>query len=110
MPSTPSTRCRLNLQGTGDNVGSWGTVLNTQVLGLIDEALDGVTTITVTGNLTLSSANYATDQARKRVLKLTGTPAATFILTIPSVEKFYLVHNLTANAQTIKAAGIGVSV
>lgn len=110
MPSTPSSRNRLNLQGTGDNVGSWGTVLNSQVFTLLDEALDGVTTITVTGNVTLSSANYATDQARKRVLKLIGTPASTFILTIPGVEKVYLVHNTTSTSQTVKASGIGVTV
>lgn len=110
MPSTPTPRNRINLQGTGDNVGSWGTVLNAQVFGLFDEALDGVNTIALTGNVTLSSANYATDQARKRVQKLTGTPGATFIITIPSVEKFYIFHNTTAFPQTVKAAGLGVSV
>src|SRR4051812_16040779 len=106
MPSTPTTRNRLARQGTGDNVGSWGAVLNTQTIDLIDELADAVNTITVTGNVTLSSTNYATDQARKRVQKLIGSPGATFIITIPSVEKFYLFHNLTTFAQTVKAAGL----
>lgn len=109
MPSTPTPRNRLALQGTGDNVGSWGTVLNAQVFGLLDEALDGVTTLTVTGNANLSSQNYATDQARRRVLKLIGTPGASFTITLPSVEKFYLVHNATNAPQTVKAGGTGVT-
>jgi hypothetical protein len=59
MPSTPTPRNRLNLQGQGDNPNSWGTVLNAQVFALLDEALDGVTTLTITANVSLSSANYA---------------------------------------------------
>lgn len=110
MPSTPTPRNRLNLQGTGDNVGSWGTVLNAQVFGLLDEALDGVTTLTVSGNTALSSQNYATDQARRRVLKLIGTPSSSFTITLPSVEKFYLIHNATNFEHTVKAGGTGVTV
>jgi microcystin-dependent protein len=110
MPSTPTPRNRLNLQGTGDNIGSWGTVLNAQVFGLLDEALDGITTLTIAGNVSLSSANYATDQSRRRVLKLTGTPTGSFTVTLPSVEKFYLVHNATGFAQTIRAGGTGVAI
>lgn len=110
MPSTPTTRNRLNLQGSGDNVGSWGGVLNTQVFTLLDESLDGVTTIAVAADVALSSQNYATDQSRRRILKLTGSPAASFTITIPGVEKFYLVHNTTSFSHTVKAGGTGVAV
>ena len=110
MPSTPTTRNRLNLQGSGDNVGSWGTVLNAQVLNLLDESLDGVTTLTLTADVTLSSQNYVADQSRRRILKLVGTPAASVTITLPSVEKFYLVHNGTTLAHTVKAGGTGVLV
>lgn len=110
MPSTPTSRNRLNLQGSGDNPGSWGTVLNAQVFSLLDEALDGVTTLAATANVGLSSANYATDQARRRVLKLVGPSTASVTVTIPSLEKFYLVHNTTNFAHTVKAGGTGVAV
>lgn len=110
MPSTPTTRNRLNLQGTGDNTGSWGTVLNAQVFNLLDEALDGVSSVTVTSDVALSSQNYATDQSRRRVLKLVGAPSGSFTVTIPGVEKFYLVHNATNFAHTVKAGGTGVAV
>lgn len=110
MASSPTTRNRLNKQAQGDNINSWGGVLNTAVFDLVDEALDGVVSMVVTGNATLSSANYSTDQARKRVLKLTGSPGASYIITVPSVEKFYIVHNLTNAAQQLKAGGLAASV
>src|SRR4051812_25774486 len=110
MASTPTTRNRFNLQGTGDNAGTWGGVLNGQALALIDEALDGITSIAVAGNVSLTSTNYATDQARRRTLKLTGSPGATYTVTVPSVEKFYVVINSTNAPQTIKAGGLGVTI
>jgi hypothetical protein len=110
MTSTATTRNRLNRQGTGDNVGTWGVVLNGQAIDLVDEAMDGVTSLTITGNVTLSSTNYATDQSRKRVLKLTGSPGATYTITVPSVEKVYVVHNQTNAGQIIKAGGTGATV
>jgi microcystin-dependent protein len=110
MASTPTTRNRLNKQAQGDNIDAWGNVLNTGVFELVDEALDGVTTIAITGNVTLSSANYATDQARRRILRLTGSPGASYIVTIPGVEKYYLVHNTTNAAQQLKAGGLAASV
>jgi microcystin-dependent protein len=110
MASTPTTRNRFNKQGTGDNSGTWGGVLNTQTLDLIDESADGITAITVSGNVTLTSTNYVTDQSRRRTLRLSGSPGATYIITVPSVEKFYWVINQSDAAQTIKAGGTGVSV
>lgn len=109
MASTPTPRNRLNRQGTGDNVNAWGGILNTQDFDLIDESLDGVAVIPVAGNVTASSVNYATDQARKRVLKFTG--AGGFTVTIPGVEKFYIVDNACAAAVTIKTiAGASVTI
>lgn len=110
MASTATTRNRLNKQGSGDNVGTWGGVLNAQALDLVDEAMDGLTTIAVTGNVTLTSTNYVSDQARRRIIRLTGSPSATYTITIPSVEKFYLVLNSTNAPQTIKAGGLGVTI
>src|SRR4029077_10916389 len=108
--STPTPRNRLNLQAQGDSVDAWGAVLNTGVFNLVDEALDGITSVAVTGNVTLSTQNYVTDQARKRILRLTGTPGATRIITIPNVEKYYIVHNLTNAPQQLKAGGLAATV
>jgi microcystin-dependent protein len=110
MASTATTRNRFNKQGTGDNSGTWGGVLNAQVFDMVNEAIDGVTTLTISGNVTLTSQNYVSDQARRRILKLTGSPGASYTITIPSVEKFYFVVNQSNAAQTIKAGGVGYSV
>lgn len=112
MPSTYTARNRLTKQGQGEGVNIWGLVLNA-VLDLIDFALDGITAITASGATTLTTANGAADQARARILNVTAAAAA--IITIPSVEKFYLVRAATAdvtitngsNSATVKAGDIG---
>jgi microcystin-dependent protein len=110
MASTPTSRNRLNLQAQGDNIGSWGTVLNSNVFSLVDEALDGLTTLAITGNVSLTSTNYASDQSRKRILRLTGSPGASYIITIPGVEKYYVIHNVTDAPQQLKAGGLAATV
>ena len=50
------------------------------------------------------------DQSRTTILKLVGTPASSVVITVPSVEKFYLVHNATTLPHTVTAGGAGVTV
>jgi hypothetical protein len=108
MVSTPTTRNRLNKMATGDATNTWGSKLNSEVFDLIDSALDGVSSITVSGNVTLTSTNYVSDQARMRFLKLSG--AGGFTITIPSVEKWYWVRNACSAAVIFSSGGATVSV
>jgi hypothetical protein len=103
MPSTFTTRNRLNKQATGENTNTWGALLNTGALDLIDFLSDGVTTISAAGSTTLTTANGTTDQARARILNLTATTAAT--ITIPSLEKLYIVRNAASNADHVITNG-----
>lgn len=108
MASTATTRLRLDKQATGDNPNAWGLRLNT-ALDLIDEAVAGVQTVTVGSNLTLTSNNYASDQSRKFVLRFVG--AGGFTVTVPSVEKAWLIDNRCSAAVTLKtdlAAGVSL--
>lgn len=106
--TTYTTSNRLGKQVTGANRNTWGTTLNTQ-LDMIDAALDGFTSLTMTGDVTLSTANGATDQARRRVINVTSTGGANRTITIPAVEKCYEVRNAGTNQVTIKtASGTGV--
>jgi hypothetical protein len=112
MPSTPSARIRLEKQALGENLNLWGSVKLNDALERIDEAIAGVEAITISGaSTTLTSTNYATDQARKAVLVFTGTLAANSTVTVPNAEKLYVVVNNTTQATyslTIKtAAGSG---
>jgi hypothetical protein len=84
------------------------------VFDRIDEAIGGVEALTLSGGTTtLTSTNYATDQARKAVLVCSGTLASAATIVVPAAEKVYLVINNTimgAYSVTIKtAAGAGVS-
>jgi hypothetical protein len=108
MVSTPTTRNRLELIGTGDKTNTWGSSLNSNVFTMVDEAMDGVALITVSGNVTLTSTNYTSDQARMRQLWLSG--AGGFTITIPGVEKWYLVRNACSAAVTFSAGGATASV
>jgi len=108
MP-TPTTRLRAVLQDPGSNLNTWGANLNTQAIALLDEAVAGVEKITLTGSMTLTSANYATDQARNAALVFSGSPTGAVSVTIPAVEKTYLVANNSTVAVTLTAGGVGVT-
>ena len=105
MVSTATSRLRLNKQGTGDSVNTWGTVLNTQALDLTDEAIAGVETIALTGNHTLTSTNYVSDEARNMALRFTGSLTSGATITIPAVEKLYFVINDSGQTLTFTAGG-----
>lgn len=97
MTSTATTRLRLEKQGAGDNDTTWGTRLNTNMIDMVDEAF-GVSSFTVTTTKTLSSNNYATDESRPLVLNVTGGTGGT--VTIPNVQKAYLVKNASSGTLT----------
>jgi hypothetical protein len=108
MASSYSALNRLEKQGTGDNSGTWGDRLNTNVIDLLDEAIDGVNTKSATGSgdITLSTANGSTDEARHKVQVFTGTPVANRNVIVPAVEKLYVIDNQTdAFALVIKTSG-----
>ncbi len=114
MASTYTTDLRLNKQGIGDNNNTWGAILNTQ-LDLLDDSISGMVTVNVTTgvDVTLSTANGTTDEARKMILKLSGTPIADISVITPAINKIYIVNanGLAGNfTVTIKpTAGTGVA-
>jgi hypothetical protein len=99
MPSTPTTRNRLEKQAAGENLNTWGAPRLNTVLDLVDASLDGWTTKALTADYTLTSTNYSADESRSRVLKFTG--AGPWTVTIPSFEKTYYIWNACAAALTI---------
>ena len=46
-----STRIRMNKQATGANANTWGSVLNTEVFSLADQAIAGYTSVSVDGRV-----------------------------------------------------------
>lgn len=105
MPSSATIRNRLEKQGTGENSGTWGTELNA-ALDRIDESLDGVEAFTLSGSKTLTAINYDDDEARERILKITGGTGGT--ITIPAVEKWCWVAN-GSTGDVVLTTGSGAS-
>jgi len=98
--STPTTSLLLQEINTGDQSGTWGTSVNTN-MQLIDDSIAGVSSITFNGsnNYTLSNINYASDEARKIIIIANGSPGSFNQIVAPLVTKLYVVIN-RSNATT----------
>ena len=115
MASTYSPNLRLELIGTGEQQGTWGITTNTNLGTLLEEAIGGYVSVTVSDSTdtTLTTANGAADQSRNMVINLTGTLTATRNVICPAIEKLYVVKNATSGgyAVTFKVSGqTGVSI
>lgn len=112
MPSTATQRIRAEKPGPGDadQADVWAPLL-LGAFDRFDEGLNGVASVSLAGgSVTLTANNYVSDQARAAVLVLTGTLTADRTVTVPSVEKKYLVINNTAGAFAVTvrtASGTG---
>ncbi len=114
MASTYSTNLALELIGSGDQSGTWGTTTNTNLGTLIEQAISGYVTQAVsTGtDTTITIPSGASGVARNMIIEMTGTGGANTNLIVPSNKKLYFVFNNTSSGQvTVKvAAQTGVSV
>lgn len=114
MVSSYSSNLRITKQATGDNPNTWGSITNEQVIELLEDAISGVVDVDVTGtaDVTLTTNDGSTDQARNSVLELTGTVGADLDLLIPSVEKVYMVRGGWTGdyTVTVKIAGSSTSI
>jgi hypothetical protein len=112
MASTYSTSLRIQLIGTGDQPGVWGTTTNNNLGQLIEEAITGVGAITLSGtSYTLSAFNGIIDESRNAVLSFTGSLSAACTVVAPAVPKVYIVKNGTSGGQNvIMSVGSGSTV
>jgi hypothetical protein len=98
---------RFRQQTTGANNNVWGALLNAAVFQLVEDSLAGRVQKVVAGvDITLSTNNGSSDEARMSTISLTGAPGATRNIIIPNLAKWYIVENLTNAAQRIKTAAM----
>ena len=115
MASTYSP-LKIELIGTGDQSGTWGSTTNTNLGTALEEAITGSADVTfASGNVTVTLTDVNTTQtARNLRLNLTGTTAGARQLILGSgcqIEKLYLVNNGCADAITVKnTSGTGIAV
>ena len=110
MSSTYSDNLKIELIGTGDQAGNWGSTTNTNLGTLIEQAISGYVTQSMPGtDVTLSMTQGASATARNMYIELTGTGGASLI--VPVNKKLYFIYNGTSAATTVKVSGqTGVSV
>jgi len=115
MASTYSD-LKIELIGTGDQTGTWGTTTNNNFSVAISEAITGSADVSFSSadvTVTLTDTNAA-QTARNLRLNLTGTSGGARQLILGSgcqIEKLYLINNGLADAVTVKnTAGTGIAV
>lgn len=114
MASTYSS-LKIELIGTGEQAGTWGTTTNLNLGTALEEAIVGRATANFASdaNLTLTLTDTpATQIARHLVLNCTssGSLTATRDLIVPAIEKPYIIQNNTTGSQSIRVIVAGASV
>jgi hypothetical protein len=120
MASTYSPSLRIELIGAGEQAGTWNSTTNTNLGTLIESAIAGYVSVSVTSaNQAFTASDGAADQARNAVIALTTSTSAPFAVYAPPQEKTYIIYNTTAYTATIynstvlgntTAAGTGIAV
>jgi hypothetical protein len=120
MASTFSPSLRLELIETGAQAGTWGTTTNNTLGTLMESAVSGYTSVSITSaNQALTALNGAPDQSRNLSIALTTNTGAAFNVYAPPAPKTYIIYNTSAFAATIfnstvlgntTAAGTGVTI
>jgi hypothetical protein len=112
MASTYSTNLALELIGTGEQSGTWGTTTNTNLGTLLEQAISGYVTQAITdgsgANTTITIPNGTTGVARNMFIEMTGALTfATTSLIVPANKKMYFIFNNTSGgfAVTVKVSG-----
>ena len=104
---------KIELIGTGEQDGTWGTTTNVNLGTSLEEMITGSADVTYasgTQTLTLTNTN-ATQIGRNLRLNLTGTSGGAQDLVLPALAKLYLIYNGTADIITCKnASGTTVAV
>jgi len=107
MPSTYSPLLRLELLGAGEQSGLWGDTTNKNIGQLLEQAIAGVTTVSLSGgagDYTLSALDGTFDESRSAVLKFIGNPSGTKNIIIPTETKLYVVRNDCGQTITVKTS------
>jgi hypothetical protein len=99
MADTFTPLLRAILQEQGGNINLWGTIFNSGVTELLEQALAGVSEIDVTvDDVDLTAQNGLSDSARPMFLLVTGDPGGVRTITVPTLSKLYFVMNNTSPA------------
>ena len=97
MASTYSSTLNLELQATGENSGTWGTITNNN-LQKLESAIKGYVSVAVASTSDSLSATdgSTTDEQSNAIIKLTGSLTGNTTMQCEAVESWYIVDNATS--------------
>lgn len=118
MASTYSSNLKIELIGTGEQAGIWGTTTNNNFTNVFEQAIvgRGTANFAADSDLTLTFTDSVSSQTARNVyLNATSgvSLTATRNLIVPTINKNYVVQNNTTGSQSIvvkTAAGTGITI
>ena len=112
MASTYTANTGIEKIASGEQAGTWGTTTNAN-FDIIDDALNGVLSLAISGNTTLTTSDGTASNGHHKVILLTDSVSSAFNLTIApnDVQKWYFVNNNTDQIATaLQGGGSGTTV
>ena len=116
MPSSFTSRLKLEKQASGENSGNWGNLVN-YVFNRLDSSIKGYQSVNVAGsaNVTLTSNNSTSntddsstdDQVHNAILEFSGALTGNIHVFTDAVETKYTVFNNTSGTYTVTLAPTG---
>jgi hypothetical protein len=96
MASTYSSTLNLELQASGENSGTWGTITNNN-LTKIESAVKGYVAVAIASTTDALTATDGTtaDEQSNAIIKLTGSLTNNTTMQCEAVENWYIVDNAT---------------
>ena len=97
MASTYSSSLNLELQATGENSGTWGTITNNN-LQKLESAIKGYVSVAIasTSDSLTASDGSTTDEQSNAIIKLPGSLTGNTTMQCEAVESLYIVDNATS--------------
>ena len=109
MSSTYSTGLRIELQTSGENSGTWGTITNNNFSQVFEYSIAGVYSKAITTGTSTTLTNgdgpqsQANNEARQNQLIFTGTVSTAHTVQFPATQKTYGIYNNISGGASITA-------
>ena len=106
MASTYTSNGGIEKIGAGEQAGAWGTTTNNN-LDIIDRTLNGLVTLTISGDKTVSTSDGTLSEGHYKILVLAGSLSGGFNLLIDpnDQQKWFFIKNTTNQTATVKQGG-----
>jgi hypothetical protein len=113
MSSSASTILRQELMAAGENDGTWGPKINTN-LQILEAAIADTVSLSISNvDVTLTNSDYTNDQSKKAIIYCTGTLTGAVNIIAPNKSKTFKVVNNTTGSFAVKiktSSGTGITI